>query len=435
MDAVTPRSSNVWHWAVGLAVALLLGAGLRLLWVGDIEYKFDEQWTFEQTHDFGQTRTLPWFGMASSASMRNPGLSLWVFFALGRLFGDDDPTCLARGVQVLGIAALGLLTAFALVCVPRGEREAWLWAAALAAVNPLCVLVQRKIWPPSVLPVLTLLMLAGWWYRHRPAGAFVWGLLGACLGQIHLPGFFFAAGFFLWSVLFERRRPSWSGWVLGSGLGALLLVPWLHYMLTEHRDGFAGQQQWVRLVEFRFWVLWYEGPTGFGLDFPLGPEFAAFQRSPIVGGHATFLVAALEAVLAGIVFALFVRGGYWLWRHRGRLRELLVGQEGPTAFALNAAFLACGVLFTLSCLPLRRHYLIVAFPLPFIWLARMALAKTNGPLMSPRIGRRLLIALCVTQFLVAASFLHYLHVHGGAPRGDYGVCYAAQPDPSARKMP
>ena len=139
-------------------------------------------------------------------------------------------------MQIVNIAALLLLVGFAFRHVRREEREAWLWAAALVAVNPLAVLFHRKIWPPCVLPLLTLAMLYGWWYRQRRGAAFVWGFVGICLGQIHMAGFFFAAGFVLWALVFDRpwsERVAWRSWLLGSVLGSLPMLPWLVHLLNH----------------------------------------------------------------------------------------------------------------------------------------------------------------------------------------------------------
>ena len=51
--------------------------------------------------------------------------------------------------------------------VPVVEREAWLWAIALVAVNPLAVLYHRKLWNPSLFPLLTVCFLWCWWHRQR----------------------------------------------------------------------------------------------------------------------------------------------------------------------------------------------------------------------------------------------------------------------------
>jgi hypothetical protein len=84
------------------------------------------------------------------------------------------------------------------------EREPWLWAAALVAVNPYAVLMHRKIWPPSALPVFCLMPLAGWFYRDRRWGAFAWGLGGMLAAQIHVGGLFFFAGLSAWTLVAPR---------------------------------------------------------------------------------------------------------------------------------------------------------------------------------------------------------------------------------------
>ena len=83
---------------------------------------------------------------------------------------------------------------------PIGQREPWLWALSLSAVSPLAMLSQRKIWAQSMLPIFCALFLIGWLRRNRYSGACLWGFIGAILGQIHMSGFFFAAGFFFCDI-------------------------------------------------------------------------------------------------------------------------------------------------------------------------------------------------------------------------------------------
>src|SRR5437868_6195238 len=142
---------SAWFW--GLLLALVAGAGFRLVWLDDMEYKVDEAWIYQLVRAFLHEGLVVWLGMPSSTNVRIPGLSIWLFYPLGMLFGIDEPTGLARGVQVLNILALLALLVFAWRAVPAGEREWWLWAIALACVNPAVVLFQRKIWPPSALPL------------------------------------------------------------------------------------------------------------------------------------------------------------------------------------------------------------------------------------------------------------------------------------------
>lgn len=152
---------------VTVFTAVLLGAVLRAVWIEDIEYKADEQWTFERTQTSGRTQPLPEVGMLTSIGIPNPWMSLGAFVGLARLAGAQDPPSLARAIEIANTGALVLLVLFAWRCVRVSEREAWLWAIALLALNPLNVLYDRKIWPPTILPLVVLALVAGWRYRDR----------------------------------------------------------------------------------------------------------------------------------------------------------------------------------------------------------------------------------------------------------------------------
>jgi hypothetical protein len=331
-----------------------------------------------------------------------------------------DPTDLARAVQVLNVLALLALAAFVRWVVPAGEREPWLWAVALVAVNPLAVLFHRKIWPPCVYPVITVAFLLCWWYRQRRWGALGWGLIGACLGQIQGAGFFFAAGFVLWAFLFDRRRVAWGSWLIGSCLGVLPMLPWLWYL--THGAEFRPQSpdHWVHIVEGKFWTRWALEPLGFGLDYSLGRDFPDFLRHPLLGGRPTYLVLLLHGV-AGAAGLVVLGSALRRWRRDGvSVAEGLTGRSSPTALTQNAALWGYGIVFTLSALPINRQYMIILFPLQFVWLARLAL----GP-QGARLGRVVLATLLICQALLSLQFLGYVHTRTWI-NGDYGPPYGAQ---------
>jgi 4-amino-4-deoxy-L-arabinose transferase-like glycosyltransferase len=413
-----------WWVILGIVLALLAGASLRLIWPADIEYKADEAWTFEHSRD----AELPWLGMPSSVDIPNPGMSLWVFMLLERLSGAADPPALARAVQIVNVAALVLLAGFAFFHVPRGEREAWLWAAALVAVNPLAVLFHRKIWPPCVLPLVTLAMLYGWWYRQRRGPAFLWGLLGICLGQIHMAGFFFAGGFVLWALLFDRpwsQRVAWRSWLLGCVLGALPMLPWLIHLAAHPSDRPINPHRWVHACELKFWVRWCTESFGLGINYTFGPYFREFLRYPLLGGRSTYLVAGLHGFVAGLLLLLLSRALVQLWRQRQRWSALWIGRGSASAFTQNAALWGFGSLLTLSCFSIHRHYMIVLFPLEFLWVARLALSPDTRP-QSLRLGRSLLLSLCLAQFFLSANMLAFIHTRQNFAGTEYGVPYGAQ---------
>jgi hypothetical protein len=416
-------SARGWLWAVGLIAAVVLGAGFRLVWVMDMEYKGDETWTFTRTQQVGVTEPFPWIGMPSSGKVNNPGMSLWLFLALAKAFGVVEPPELARAVQLLNIAALGLLIVFAWIWVEKTDRELWWWGTALGAVNPLAVLSHRKIWPPSALPLFTLVFLVGWWHRHLTWGAFLWGLTGACLGQIHMAGFFFAAGVVIWAFFFDRKQTAWRDWLIGSCLGAVPLVPWAYDLWMKSPTG-AISLKWTRW--FEFWKHWITEPFGIGLKYSLGGEFPVFLGYPIVDGHPTYFVGVLHLFLILLGITILGRGVSWLWQDRRRWRDLWIGSQSPTVFTVNGVLCGYGLLLTVSGLPFYRHYLLVTFPLPFVWVAWLAFGPAVDRPGRVKAARVLLLTLCVCESLLAASFLFYIHLNGGAIEGDYGIAYGAQ---------
>jgi hypothetical protein len=411
---------------LAVAAAILVGIALRLVWVEDMEYKADEAWTFEQTRAADFRHGIPWLGMDSSVHVRNPGMSLWVFVALGRLAGAEDPPALTRAVQAANCLALVLLLVFIGRHVAARQREAWLWAAALAAVNPLTVLFHRKLWPPCVLPLLSLAALWGWWRRGRPWPAFVWGLVGACLGQIHMAGFFFAGGFALWALLFDRKSVAWRAWLSGSILGALPLIPWAWQGLAHPAQGGTSPLCWVHAVEGKFWGRWCTESFGLGVDYTLGRHFREFLGWPLVGQRPTYLVGLAHAVVVGTATFLLGRLAWSLWRARRELAGRLIGRESPAAFTQAAAVWGFGLLMTLSCLSIHRHYMIVLFPLECLWVARLALPRPEGARPRPaRRARALLAALWVAQLVISTELLAYIH-HKQRLDAEYGTTYRAQ---------
>jgi hypothetical protein len=402
-------------WAAPLALALLVGAVLRVVWVGDMEYKVDEAYMFHRSQAVGVSEPWPWVGQASGVGLRNPGLSVWVFVAVARVFSVHDPTSLDRTVQLLNVAALLLLAWFVLRWVPGRQREPWLWATALVALSPPAILLSRKIWAQSVLPFFSMLALLAWWRRGRRWAAFAWGVLGAALGQIHMSGFFFAAGLALWTALFDRRSVRWRPWLAGTLAGSLTLIPWL----AQLGHGGATHRSLANLVELRFWRLWVAHPLALDLRVSFGPDWGRFLASPHVGGGATYGVALAYAAIVACAVVIAAGAARAVWPQRRRWRALFAGGGSSSGLALSAALWGFGGLLTLTGVAVYRHYLLVAFALPFLSLAWLALLR-------PAAGRRALAVLCVAQALLGVQMLAYLHVHHGARGGDYGVSYDAQ---------
>src|SRR5665213_1339053 len=331
--------SNEKNWLFFLSLALLLGVLLRLSFPGDIEYKEDERFMFEAGQKIG-AEAWPRLGMHSGAGIPNPGMSVWILVLLSKISHASTPPQLAQAVPLLTILALFTLAFFSFRVFPRPERLPWFGASAFAVVSPLAFVFQRKIWSQSTLPLFCMLLWIAWHYRQKRAGAFFWGLIGICLGQIHLSGFIFAAGVFLWTV-FHDRRARWGFWFLGSLLGAIPLIPWLQTMVTQQGHGFNW---FIFLTIFypKYWLYWVSDALGLGLANSLKTvHYMDFLRYPLIDGTGTYLVAIAHAAIVISVILILISikktGGF----------SLLIKDASETGLATNAVLLGSGVVMTL----------------------------------------------------------------------------------------
>ena len=91
-------------------------------------------------------------------------------------------------------------------------------------------------------------------------------------------------------------------------------------------------------------------------------------------------------------------------------------------FCLGAVLLGFGSVLNFSCVPTHRHYMILTFPMMYLWVAVLVLKdQTLG-----RFGTALLIALFTVHLAISASFLVYVHENHRPIRGDYGTPYSVQ---------
>jgi hypothetical protein len=381
---------------------LLLCAGscLRLLWPLDMAWKFDEKWMFGKAQRVAQgLDSWPWVGMPSGVGLENPGFSIWPYALLAHV--THDPVGMVQAVQVLNVLALWGFALWVCSAWPQQDRDLGLWGVALFAVSPLPVLFARKIWAQDLLPVFVLPWLWAHSKRSQPWAAGVWGLLGALLGQLHMSGFFAAGALFVVTLAHDRKSFPWLPWLLGSMCGGLLLLPWLSFLLTDRARSAAG----AGAMSLRFFRAALEQGWGLGLAYPLERDYPAFLAGPRIAAIATHLAAAARYALFGLLAYACVL----LVRDRKQLtlsRELRV--------YLGTLVLA-GLLLGLARIRIHTHYLIVFTPLLHI-VAAWTLYRQ----------RWAVLALSGLQLFLTASFLLFIHQHGGAPRADYGVAYRQQ---------
>jgi len=398
---------------------MMLGAFMRLVWLEDMEWKGDERLMYHVSQKVPITGEWPTLGMPSGAGgIPNPGLSMWVFVAAGHFF--TDPVKITRVVAILNIIALLALFLLILFRVAPKQKEIWYWGLAFACVSPMAILFSRKLWANDLLPFFAIFVIIGSAYRHKRCGALLWGVAGALVGQIHMSGFYYALALFLFTVFYERlasppQKTRWFYWFMGSMLGSITLIPWAHHLLTSSHETVSKLEH---VFEFSFYKYWFLDPLGIRMKYSFKSFFPVFMSYPLIGKTPTYLVGVLHLFLMGT-------GIYGLKLLVPKMRRILndirsgvyLQNLSLADFYIIALLVLMGGIMTLSGVGIQEHYLIVVFPFTFIWLAKV---------FYPRRG--ILASILLSQLIISACFLSYVHTNHGVMGGNYGESYQSQKD-------
>jgi hypothetical protein len=430
------------YWT--LALALVYGGSLRLVWIEDMEWKEDEQWSYRMSQEVGRVRPWPIVGMPTSLKIPNPGLSVWAFVAIGRV--AHSPTSMARAVALLNMAGLAAFAASVRLCLPAAQREPWLWGVALEAVNPFAIRMSRKIWLQSILTPWVWFLWISHRYRRTRWGATAWGLAGALIGQVHLSGWFVAAGLVIGTAVAEwkgglPRMRTWLWWLLGTVLGLTSAIPWalslrtlpLSVPVTSLGSTIEG-----RVVACLYGLI--AASTGvlpfvaLGLgsdqnDYMIGPKI--FGKPTHVGDGLSWLILLLVTAILVIrlVSEVVVPGLRWIVRTiasgtgigpdspRPQVDEPSHADEesASAGFYLWSTIAIPCALLTVTTKVFFYHYFFVMCPFVFVLLA-----------VCPLPWRRALLVVVIAQAVLSLAFLSYIHEKGGTLKGDYGLTYARQ---------
>ncbi|NER22783.1 MAG: hypothetical protein F6J96_19215 [Symploca sp. SIO1C2] len=441
---------------------LLIGSILRLIWAADMEWKYDEKSIFELSQQIASGST-PWpvSGFPSSVLVRIPGMSVWCFAVIAKF--AHDPIAMVRWVQWLNVITIWLFFGFILWQIAKEERHTWLWGLAIMSVNPLAILLSRRIWQPDILAPFCFLVLLGHWFRRKFWGSFLWGFVAILTGQVQMGGFFLVIGLFLWTVWHEYkqkilRKTAWVGWFLGTAIGFLPLIPWLWEVLPQME---SYRRSIVALLVPKFYSQWVTTALGVNLSFTLKDFFwQDFLREPSVFGIPTYLMIPAHLFLVGIGLYPLYR---WLKKKQnppltpprrgtgsspdeknpppGDESRLFPipdsrfpipdsrfpipdsrfpiphSQEPKLSFYLKALGFGVGGAFTLSRVNVHPYYIAIAFPFIYLWLAGLYRNKI-----------KILLAIALVQLLISLTFLVYVHRTGGMPYcgAGYGVSYRFQ---------
>ncbi|MGE3261010.1 MAG: hypothetical protein AB7K68_04445 [Bacteriovoracia bacterium] len=372
-----------------LAAAIFAGIIFRFLWPLDIEMKFDETETFNYLRDWRRGEiSFPWVGQPSSNGLRHPGLGIWLFLLLGKVFPVETFVDLARIPPVLAVLNLALLLGFSWFALRGLARRYFLWTVALMAVNPFLVLMDRKLWHPSVMGLFVSVFFLAWMKRRSRWGSFFLGLFCLLPGQVHMSGFFVTLGFFLCDLLYNRfrtlRSVLWPAFGGGLLLSILPLAPWIYWLVADLGKGDSVSSKFSRLFGFKYPNYWFSNAFGVLGTYPFG---TVPYRQPLYSGLAIILL--LLAVAGGLMF--FFRA--WRFVRRRQRAEL-------TQLELFASF-GTGLIATLSLMHIPRYFTLCLGFVPFLSAVRS--------LSLFRYGKILLASLIVVQAAVSLFLLAHIH--------------------------
>ena len=87
-----------------IAFGILVAIVLRVLFLGDMEWKWDEKWMWIHSLDWSHRNVLPEVGVMSGGGIVNTGVSTWPFIAMQYL--NIGPVDMVLGVSLLNILAI-----------------------------------------------------------------------------------------------------------------------------------------------------------------------------------------------------------------------------------------------------------------------------------------------------------------------------------------
>jgi hypothetical protein len=216
---------------------------------------------------------------------------------------------------------------------------------------------------------------------------------------------------------------NWSGWAIGALLGSISAWPWLSATLPNLLHSSEGGLRLLHVFGPQYWVLWCTEGFGLGLSHNLGADLPSLLRYPRVSHHSTWLVGVATVTLCGVLsFFLWQSARAFLHEHRGGRERLaaLVATRSEAAFLCAGLVLVYGVLLSLPDLTLQRHYLLIAFPLPYLWLSSMVLSPASRWRVT---NEKLLILAVVLNLFISAQLFTFLRANGGASYGDFGISW------------
>ncbi len=385
-------SARTAEWCA-VATIVLLAAWLRLSWLDQVEFLWDQaeisKWAIELARE---GRLLP-VGPVSSTGIDSFPAAIWLLAI---------PYAISLS-PIVATGFIGLLNVAAVVgCYLLGRRwlgrGAALAAALLFAVAPWGVIYSRKVWHTELLAPLAVLYAATGW------AAFVrgkrWALLAHAGALVLLVQTHFSAAAMvpltaLWALVFIRRLD-----LRVAAVAFLLCVlSFLPYLVRDSQQGWENSLRFAELMRrpaetdgdaaCAVWVI----STGTDLHWLTGPDHYPRYVDQTPNARWLFTVEGF-LILAGAGAALLLV-----------TRSARSGLDDRAAGAFFAVtWLAAPALFqTRHVVPVAPHYLSPTLPAQFLLVGLLFDEARRLPRRFALAGQGLVAGLV---FLIAAAQIY-----------------------------
>ena len=405
-------------WVIVALIAL--GVFLRTVWIGDMEYKEDEEINVAFLGKLGSSSYTPLAPVSQHAGIAH---SSGFYYLIGLFLGGSrDP--LVAGIVVAVINSVFLAAA---LWIAR-HHDVMRYVLALCATSIVMVVYSRKIWQadlfvPWIFFGLALLAVG---LRVPPGFKRSGTLFLSSLCLVLAMHMYLGAGIaafvvgtylFVWFLATGRRQDAFS-WAAGLVLGGLSFIPWMIAILknvpgSHGPSALAAHLEWDQLRSLAGTALTLPTPNQF-YDVYLKEN----ARDLLSGQWGMLFRITRFFIHLAIGFG---SAAFWL-----ALISIIAGWRKALRDPLLAAGL-CAVIINIPVVFMMRlgnymHYWLGVVPLAFYLMAWTATETPHRRLVVPQ--RVLVMGLCMTSALASICFLALVHARQGLP-GEYGWAYRA----------
>ncbi len=359
---------------VGLLLALVWAAILRLGWAGVNPFAYDEARLSHLALELARGGHLPRLGMVSSAGVPNLPAAVWLFalpFAL-----SPDPLVASLYMGLVGTVTV--LLAWGLARRLWGNTAA-LVVAWLMAGSPYLAFYSRSVWAQDWLPFLALLWAWAAWdglANGRRRGMVGQGFLAGFALQVHYAGAALLLPTLALPVL-RRRAQAARDTLLGLALALTLTLPSLPALIPHLRSlpaqpGSPGR--FAALVNLFHLVA--------------GWDWARLLIGPEWGVDRGVWLRAVGLVVAGLVIV-----GTSIGPLATRIRT--TSSDGDTLALVLIWAMAAPALWMVLPVPPRVHYHLASLPAWFLLAGGSAAAWRRSRRMKAAQAGMVILAVAV----------------------------------------